>query len=62
MEIKFSNDEVKKIVLEYALNTIKVEFDEAHEMVCKLDGYSSYNVTATVSIEKREPEPLKAVA
>ena len=62
MKIQFSNEEIRKIVLEYALNTIKVEFDESHEMVCNLEGYGTYGVTATVSIEPREVEPLKAVA
>ena len=62
MKIQFSNEEIRKIVLEYALNTIKVEFDESHEMVCNFEGYSYHNITATVSIEPREVEPLKVAA
>jgi hypothetical protein len=62
MEIKFDNDELKQIVLEYVLEKLHILFGEDQEMVCTLEGYSSYNTTATVSIEKREVEPLKAVA
>ena len=62
MQIKFDNEELKKIVLEYALEKLHISFGEDQEMVCTLEGYSSYNTTATVSIEKREVEPLKVAA
>jgi hypothetical protein len=62
MKIEFNNEELKQIVLEYALEKLHIEFGEDQEMVCTLSGYSSYNTVATVSIEKREVEPLKAVA
>ena len=62
MEIKFSNAEVKQIIAAHAEKILNVEIDDNEEVICTLDGYSSYNVTATVSIEPREVEPLKAVA
>ena len=62
MEIKFSNDEVKRIITAYAEKILNVEIDDSEEVTCELSGYSSYNVTATVSIERKEVEPLKAVA
>lgn len=62
MKIEFNNAELKRIVVEYALEKFNIPFGEDEEMVCELSGYSSYNTVATVSIEKREVEPLKAVA
>jgi hypothetical protein len=52
MKIEFDNEELKKIVLEYALEKLHIEFGEDQEMVCTLSGYSSYNTVATVSIER----------
>lgn len=61
MKIEFSNEEVRELILIHAKNLLNGVYDDCPDVEVSMSGYSSYNVTATVSFEKRAPE-LKAAA
>jgi hypothetical protein len=64
MKIEFSNEELKQIVQAHAERILNVEIDDNEEVTVEMNGYGSYSITASVSIEKRattEPE-LKVAA
>lgn len=62
MKITFSNDEIQTIIQAHAEKLLNVEIDDSEEVTCKLEGYSAYNISATISIEKREEPALKVAA
>jgi hypothetical protein len=62
MKIEFNNDEVRAIIQAHAEKLLNVEIDDTEEVSVTLSGYTSYNLTATVAIEKREEPALKVAA
>jgi hypothetical protein len=62
MKIEFNNDEMRAIIQAHAEKLLNVEIDDSEEVTCKLEGYSSFSITATVAIEKREEPALKVAA
>lgn len=61
MKIEFNNAEVRAIIQAHAEKLMNVEIDDTEEVSVSISGYSSYSITATVAIEKRE-EPAPKVA
>ena len=63
MKIEFNNEEIRQIIQRHAEKIINVEIDDNEEVSVEINGYGSYSITASVSIEKRaEPEPELKVA
>lgn len=52
MKIEFNNDEVRAIIQAHAEKLLNVEIDDNEEVSVSISGYSSYSVTATVTIQK----------
>jgi hypothetical protein len=62
MKIEFNNDEVRAIIQAHAEKLLNVEIDDTEEVSVSISGYSSFSITATVAIEKREEPALKVAA
>lgn len=63
MKIEFNNEEIRQIIQRHAEKIINVEIDDNEEVSVEINGYGSYSITASVSIEKRvETEPELKVA